>query len=149
MYFLINIHNDIVYVGQSEDCYTRINVHKHNNKKLFKRYKIVPVPKTDKSLRFYEKLYINKFHPIFNIEGNPQYKGLKKTSRSRYRKNNNGGRPKGLSQRLIDLTPKVLELYKNNEIPVTAISEELGIGYGSVYNIIKKSGIKLYERKKS
>ena len=41
VYFLINKKNEIVYVGMSDNCYERIDVHRSNVSKHFNRFFII------------------------------------------------------------------------------------------------------------
>lgn len=73
IYFLIK-DNEIVYVGQSTQFYTKLSSHVNN--KDFDSYFIIEVP--EEQLTEYEVEYIIKFNPIYNsiLPSNNIYKTL-------------------------------------------------------------------------
>lgn len=73
VYFLLRDH-EIVYIGQSVDCYTRLRSHAQDSTKEFNRACYVPVPKED--LDNIEETLISLFKPEYNKKGvNVSYSG--------------------------------------------------------------------------
>ena len=63
VYFLI-FNREIVYVGQSKNCLSRIQNHINDKNKIFDQYTVVY---TDlKNLDFLESWYIHQFNPKYN-----------------------------------------------------------------------------------
>lgn len=42
VYFLINRHSEVLYIGSSSDVYQRLNAHKRNKRLVFNRIYIIP-----------------------------------------------------------------------------------------------------------
>ena len=143
VYFLINIDNEIVYIGQSNDCHSRVKVHRSNVGRDFLRFTIIPYPENHfMSFDDLETAYIKKFNPIYNIRGTKKYSEyVKKVYKTRKENASTGGRPKGLSKKLLDKSEGVSELYNNNT-PITVIMKKMDIAPNSIYKILRHLGIK-------
>lgn len=147
VYFLINKTENIVYIGKSENCYKRIKTHKSNNKKAFVRYFILEVSKSE-NLEETEKKYINDFKPFYNKKDNPEYEAFNCIIINKNRKGaRNGGRPKGITDRLKVLAPKAAQMY-NQQVSNSIICEELSISPGSLYKCLKHMKVKLHVNRK-
>ncbi len=144
VYFLINNTEQIVYIGKSKDCYNRIKTHKVNNGKLFTRYFIFDTGDADMGL--IETEYINKFKPFYNKLDNPDRRKFINVVLQKSKKYKKGGRPKGISERLKTISPKVKDLYEDESYTLSMICSELGLAPNSIYKCLDYMGV---ERKKS
>lgn len=80
VYFLFK-EDKLVYIGKSSFCVnTRISHHK-SQKKDFNSFKVLPVKQGD--INFIERMYIEKYKPIYNIHGvREKFTYIKKKNRN-------------------------------------------------------------------
>lgn len=64
VYFLIH-DNDVVYVGESLNVYSRINTHALDKDKTFTHYYVIFCPPEHR--KELEKSYIKDFSPVYNV----------------------------------------------------------------------------------
>lgn len=70
VYFLIN-ENEIIYVGSGINLHNRIRTHVANKKIKFTRLYFIVMDNYEDML-FFEKKYIEKLTPIYNLRDNPE-----------------------------------------------------------------------------
>ena len=66
VYFLINRHNEIIYVGFSEDVMLRLKTHRYNYLTPYDRYFIIEVDNVVDG-RNLEQAYIKRARPRLNV----------------------------------------------------------------------------------
>jgi hypothetical protein len=143
VYFLINKKEDIVYVGQSSDCYSRLKVHKSNSGKRFVKFTIIPYPENNfMTLEQVETAYIKMYNPIYNIVGSESHSELaKKWYLTRKKDAKQGGRPKGISKKLLIKADEIGKMYLENK-PIKEIIEVMDVAPNSIYRCLRHLGLK-------
>lgn len=149
IYFLINKTDNIVYIGKSKDCYSRIKTHQNNNRKVFKNYSIHEFYNDD-DLDNAEISYIKKFNPFYNKAHNVGAIQVRYATKKdlTYEDIRSSGRPKGISTKLKDVSDKAVELYLKKDTTIRYIASECGISVGSLYRILRHKKINYLERHK-
>ena len=78
IYFLFDEKLNLVYIGESEDCLSRISTHFKKKAKEFKFFKIMKFEKSDLGRKQIEAKLIKQFNPRFNNIHNDKFMNINK-----------------------------------------------------------------------